>query len=53
MATRDPNGQVTETPQEATQTENSKDSYNVLKVSMALAIAVGIASFWYFEVFAG
>ena len=53
MATRDKSGQVTETAREATQAENSKDSYWVLKVSMALVIVAGISLFWYFGVFAG
>jgi hypothetical protein len=53
MATRDTSGRVTETPSEATQAEDSRDSYYVLKVSMALAIVAGIALFWYFGVFAG
>lgn len=53
MATRDKSGQVTETAEEATQAENSKDSYYVLKVSLGLSVVVGIALFWYFGVFAG
>ncbi len=53
MATRDTSGQVTETAEEATQAENSKDSYYVLKVSLALALVAGIGLFWYFGVFAG
>ena len=53
MATRDKSGQVIETAREATQAENSKDSYWVLKVSMALVVVAGISLFWYFGVFAG
>ena len=53
MAIRDANGQITETAEEATQAENSKDSYYVLKISMALAILAGIVLFWYFGVFDG
>lgn len=53
MATRDKSGEVTETAEEATQAENSKNSYYVLKVSLALSVVAGIALFWYFGVFAG
>lgn len=53
MATRDRYGQVTETAREATQAENSKGSYYVLKVSLALAVIAGIVLFWYFGVFDG
>ena len=51
MATRDKSGQVTETPGEATQAENSKNSYYVLQISMALSVIAAIALFWYFDVF--
>ena len=51
MATRDKSGQVTETPGEATQAENSKNSYHVLQISMALSVIAAIALFWYFDVF--
>ena len=43
-------GNVTERPPEATQTDNSKDSFNVLIVSMILAIFTGVALLWYFDV---
>lgn len=51
MATYDKNGQSTETAQEATQAENSKDSYYILKVSLALSVIAAIGLFWYFGVF--
>ena len=53
MSTRDKSGHITESAREATQAENSKDSYYVLKISIALSIVAGIALFWYFGVFAG
>ena len=53
MATHDKSGQVTETAGEATQAENSKDSFYVLKISLALSAIAVIALFWYFGVFSG
>ena len=53
MATRDPDGKVTETPREATQAENSKNSFNVLRVSMILALIAAVVLFWYFGVIPG
>jgi len=52
MARPDPtrNG-TTETAREATGAENSKDSFNILKVSMALAILAGIGLAIYFGIF--
>ncbi len=47
---RDP-GRITETPREATGAENSKDSFNVLKVSLILAVIAGAALFLYFGIF--
>jgi hypothetical protein len=51
MSERNSSGQITETPLEATQAENSKDSFYVLKASLVLAILAGICLFWYFGVF--
>ena len=45
--------EMLETPGHVTQAENSKDSYFVLKASLALSVLAGIALFWYFDVFAG
>ena len=52
MARRDPttNG-TTETAREVTGAENSKNSFNVLKVSMVLAVIAAVGLFWYFGVF--
>jgi hypothetical protein len=47
---RDVSGMVVETPHEATQAENSKGSFNVLTVSMILAIVAGIGLAWYFGI---
>lgn len=48
--TRETRG-ASETPQEATQAENSKDSFNVLIFSLLLAAVAGAGLFWYFGVF--
>lgn len=53
MAFRDRFGRVTQTAQDARGGETSKDSYYVLLVSMVMAAVVGMALFWYFDVFAG
>jgi hypothetical protein len=53
MSTVDANGQVTETPREATQAENSKNSFVVLTVSLVSAAIVGVALFWYFGILPG
>jgi hypothetical protein len=53
MATRNQDGQVTETPRQATGAENSKNSFNVLRWSLGLVVIVGIGLFWYFGVIPG
>jgi hypothetical protein len=53
MSTVDANGQVTETPREATQADNSKNSFVVLMVPLASAAIVGAALFWYFGMLPG
>ena len=45
--------QIVETPRDARGAENSKNSFKVLKVSMALAIVAGIACLFYFGVITG
>jgi hypothetical protein len=52
MARPDPtrNG-TTETPREATGAENSKNSFNVLTLSLALAIVAAVLLFWWFGIF--
>ena len=47
MAQRNWKRPVTETPREATQAENSKDSFGVLIVSMIAAVIVGVVLLWY------
>ena len=51
MATKDRDGQITETPGEATQAENSKNSFVVLIVSMVAIVIIGVGLFWYLDVF--
>jgi hypothetical protein len=53
MSTKDANGQVTETPQEATQSENSKNSFVVLTVSLVVLALIGVWFMWYFGVLPG
>ena len=53
MAQRDVKGRATETPREATQAENSKNSFGVLAVSMAAAVIAGIVLLWYFGALPG
>lgn len=53
MATQNPNGRIVETPREATGAENSRNSFNVLRVSLVLAIIAAIGLFWYFGVIPG
>jgi hypothetical protein len=52
MARLDPsrNG-TTETAREATGAENSKNSFNVLTISLALAIIAAVVLFWWFGIF--
>jgi hypothetical protein len=42
---------TTETAREARGAENSKNSFNVLTVSMGLAVITAIGLFWYFGIF--
>lgn len=52
MARPDPtrNG-TTETARQATGAENSRDSFNVLTISMVLAVIAAAGLFWYFGIF--
>jgi hypothetical protein len=51
VAKRDMTGRITETPREATQAENSKDSFFVLVVSLVALAIIGVGLFWYFGIF--
>jgi hypothetical protein len=53
MSTKDASGQITETPREATQSENSKDSFVVLTVSLVALVIIGVGFFWYFGILTG
>ena len=50
MVKGDLTGHTVETPREATQAENSSDSFNVLWTSLILALLFGIGPFWYFGI---
>ncbi len=52
MSRRDPNSECnSETTRDTTSSENSKNSFNVLKISMALALVAAVSLFWYFGIF--
>ncbi len=53
MSTKDASGQVTETPQEATQSENSKNSFVILTVSLVVLALIGVGLLWYFGILPG
>jgi hypothetical protein len=53
MSTKDASGQITETPREATQSENSKDSFVVLTVSLVALVIIGVGFFWYVGILTG
>jgi hypothetical protein len=48
---RDGAGGITESPGEATQADNSTESFDVLTVSLILAVIAGLCLFWYFGIF--
>ena len=54
MAQREKRGgerRIKETPEEATQADNSTASFGVLIVSLILAVIAGLVLFWYFGIF--
>ncbi len=53
MSTKDANGQVTETPQEARQSENSKNSFVILTVSLVVVALIGVGFMFYFGMLPG
>jgi hypothetical protein len=53
MAQRNWKGQTTETPGEATQSENSKNSFRVLTFSLIAAVILGFVLLWYFGALPG
>jgi len=53
MATKKSDGSVEETPQEATQSENSPDTFVILLISLAALAVISFGLFWYFGVFSG
>jgi len=48
---RDGAGGITESPGKATQADNSTESFDVLTVSLILAVIAGLCLFWYFGIF--
>ena len=52
MSTVDKEGHTVETVQEATQSENSVDTFVILIVSLVLIVAVGCGFAWYYSYFA-
>jgi hypothetical protein len=53
MASKNDEGQISETEEEATQAEKSPDTFIILTVSLAALAIVAAGLFWYFGVFAG
>ena len=53
MSAKDENGRVTETPQEATQSENSKNSFVVLTASLVGVALISVGLLWYFGILPG
>jgi hypothetical protein len=51
MAEKKPDGQVVETPEEATQAERSPDTFVILMVSLVALAVIAAGLFWYFGVF--
>jgi hypothetical protein len=50
MVKHDVSGRTIETPLEATQSENSKDTFRILAISLILAFFIGVGLFWHFGV---
>lgn len=50
---RNMQGKTTETPREATQAENSPDTFIILTVSLTVLAVIGVALLWYFGVLPG
>ena len=48
MSTIDKEGHTVETVQEATQSENSSDTFVILIISLGLMIAAGLGFAWYY-----
>jgi hypothetical protein len=48
MTTKDKDGTITETPEEATQAERSPDTFIILIVSLAALAVIGVGFAWYF-----
>jgi flagellar basal body-associated protein FliL len=53
MTTKDGDGRITETEQEATQAEKSPDTFVILIVSLIALAFVAAGLFWYFGLFSG
>jgi hypothetical protein len=51
MPEKEPDGHIAETPREATQAENSPDTFLILMVSLGLLALIAASLFWYFGVF--
>ena len=48
MATKDKDGTISETTEEATQAERSPDTFIILIVSLAALAVIGVGFAWYF-----
>jgi hypothetical protein len=50
MAIKNRDGQITETPEEARQAENSPDTFFMLIISLVVLAVIGAVLLWYFGV---
>ena len=50
MADKDANGQIVETPEQATQAERSPDTFYILVVSLIALVVIGAFLLWWYGV---
>ena len=50
MADKDTNGQIVETPEQATQAERSPDTFYILVVSLIALVVIGAFLLWWYGV---
>ena len=53
MAHKNARGEEVETPREATQAENSPNTFIILMVSLVALAVIAVGLFWYFGIFPG
>jgi hypothetical protein len=53
VADKDTNGQIVETPEQATQAERSPDTFYILVVSLIALVVIGAFLLWWYGVLPG